>query len=105
MQLSKLKAGMAAAVLCAGAAHAGPVEDTLILNDEIEMITVAPAPAHLDGVLGDTVISGWLYREAETRDVQRDDFENPASLFVEGPRAKPAPRATRGWSRCAASVR
>jgi sulfur-oxidizing protein SoxA len=72
---------LAAALL--GQAYADPVEDTLILNDEIEMITVAPAPEHLEGVLGDVVRSGWLYREDATRDVQRDDFENPAILNVE----------------------
>ena len=83
MKLGKLTAGLSALALCAGAVGADPVEDTLILNDEIEMITVAPAPAHLEGALGEHVLSGWLYRESETRDVQRDDFENPAMLAVE----------------------
>jgi sulfur-oxidizing protein SoxA len=86
MTTATLKGGLAAIALAAallGQAYADPVEDTLILNDEIEMITVAPAPEHLEGVLGDVVRSGWLYREDATRDVQRDDFENPAILNVE----------------------
>ncbi len=70
-------------LLAAGMAWADPVDDTLIVNDEIEITLRAPAPAHLNGVLGPEVLSGWLYREDTTRDVQRDDFENPASLFVE----------------------
>ncbi len=67
----------------AGSVFADPVEDTLVVNDEIEIAVRAPAPEHLGGVLGREVLSGWLYREAETRAVQRDDFENPGMLFVE----------------------
>jgi len=74
--------GLAALAVSAGAARAEPVEDTLVINGEIEMTTVAPAPEHLKDVF-DVVRSGWLYREAETRDMQRDDFENPAMLHVE----------------------
>jgi sulfur-oxidizing protein SoxA len=81
---------IALAVAAAGPAMADPVEDTLVLNGEIEITTVAPAPAHLEGRLGDTIRSGWLYREDETRDVQRDDFENPAILNVEA--------ATEAWN-------
>jgi len=86
MTTKTLKGGMASAALAlalCGGASAEPVDDTLILNGEIEMITRAPAPEHLEGRLGPDVISGWLYREDETRDVQRDDFENPASLMLE----------------------
>lgn len=92
MTTATLKGGLAAVALAAallGQAYADPVEDTLILNDETPMITVAPAPEHLEGVLGDVVRSGWLYREDATRDVQRDDFENPAILNVE--------QATAAW--------
>lgn len=80
---SKAAALATLVLLAAGAAWADPVDDTLIVNDEIEITLRAPAPAHLGGVLGSEVLSGWLYREESTRDVQRDDFENPASLFVE----------------------
>jgi len=86
MTKNTLKGGLASFALTlalAGGAMADPVQDTLILNGEIEMITRAPAPAHLEGRLGPEVISGWLYREQETRDVQRDDFENPASLMLD----------------------
>jgi sulfur-oxidizing protein SoxA len=94
MTVSRLKSGLAAlavASLATGAVLADPVEDTLVVNDEIEMITVAPAPEHLEGRLGDVIRSGWLYREDATRDVQRDDFENPAMLNVE--------LATEDWNR------
>lgn len=77
-----LMMGLAALCAAAGAAFADPVEDTLVLNGEIEMTTVAPAPEHLREVF-DVIRSGWLYRERETRDMQRDDFENPAMLYVE----------------------
>ena len=86
MTVSRLKSGLAAmavASLATGAVLADPVEDTLVVNGEIEMITDAPAPEHLEGRLGDVIRSGWLYREDATRDVQRDDFENPAMLNVE----------------------
>jgi sulfur-oxidizing protein SoxA len=86
MTSTTLKGGIAAAALAfgfAGGAVADPVDDTLLLNGEIEMIIRAPAPEHLEGRLGPEVLSGWLYREADTRAMQSDDFENPALLFVE----------------------
>ena len=82
MTRTLLKGGIAA-LLIAGPALADPADDTLILNGETEIATRAPAPEHLGGVLGPEVLSGWLYREAETRAVQADDFENPASLNIE----------------------
>jgi sulfur-oxidizing protein SoxA len=71
-----------AAALCAGAAGAEPVEDTLILNETVPMVTRTTAPAHLEGVL-DEVMSGWLFRGTETRAMQADDFDNPGMIFVE----------------------
>ncbi|MFU8776169.1 MAG: sulfur oxidation c-type cytochrome SoxA [Roseovarius sp.] len=68
--------------LVAGAAFAEPVDDTLILNEEIEMITRTAAPAHLADSL-DEVLSGWHFRESETRAMQADDFDNPGMIFVE----------------------
>lgn len=85
MKISRRSRGLASAALVlalAGGAVAGPVDDTLVLNDEVEMITRAEAPAHLDGVLPE-VISGWHFRTDETRDMERDDFDNPGMLFVE----------------------
>lgn len=60
-------------------ASADPVDDTLEI-DGVEMITRAPAP---EGHPFDEVMSGWLFREAETRSTQEDSFENPGMLAVE----------------------
>ena len=60
-------------------AHAAPVDDKLVIDD-LEMITHAPAQ---EGVPFDEVRSGWLYREAETRALEADSFQNPGMLYVE----------------------
>jgi len=65
-----------------GAALAGPADDTLVIDGELELITSAPAPAHLNGALT-TIYSGWLFREDETRALQKDDFDNPGMVFVD----------------------
>jgi sulfur-oxidizing protein SoxA len=68
-----------------GAAVAGPVDDTLVVTTdagEIELVTTAPAPDHLKDVF-DTIYSGWHFREDETRDLERDDFDNPGMVFVD----------------------
>ena len=78
-------AATALGLILAGAAWADPVEDTLIVDTddgEIQMVTHAPAPDHLKGVV-DEIWSGWHYREDETRDLQRDDFDNPAMVFAD----------------------
>jgi sulfur-oxidizing protein SoxA len=78
-----LKSGLAAiAIAAAGAAFADPVDDTLVLNGEIEMTTRAPASEYMSKIFPE-VISGWHYREDDTRDMQRDDFDNPAMLAVD----------------------
>ncbi|MFY0311720.1 sulfur oxidation c-type cytochrome SoxA [Leisingera sp. D0M16] len=64
------------------AAGAGPDDDKLVVNEEIEMITKAAAPAHVADVL-DEVMSGWHFRSDETQALQMDDFENPAMVFVD----------------------
>lgn len=67
----------------AGQAGADPSTDAeLSINGEAPLITRAAAPAHLDGALPE-VISGWLYRDAATREMQMDDFDNPAMVFVD----------------------
>ncbi len=72
-----------AALLVAPVAFAGGADDdTLILNDDIEMITKTAAPAHLDGVV-DEIISGWHFRKDETQAQQMDDFENQGMIFVD----------------------
>ena len=73
---------MGAAALVTGAAFADPVDDTLILNEEIEMVTRTAAPAHLADSL-DEVMSGWHFRNDDTRAMQADDFDNPGMIFVE----------------------
>lgn len=57
-------------------------DDTLVINGELEIVTKAPAAAHLEGNL-DEVISGWHFRSDETQDLERDDFDNPGMLYVE----------------------
>lgn len=84
MNLYVLKAARAAVCLAlAGAAigpsAAEPVDETLVI-DGVEMITRAPAP---EGHPFDEVLSGWLFREAETRATQADSFANPGMLSVE----------------------
>ena len=84
MKKRLLKGGIAALAGLAllGPAAAEPVDDTLVVNGEIEMVTRTAAPDHLEGALPE-LISGWHFRTDETRDMQRDDFDNPASLFIE----------------------
>ena len=69
-------------LLAAAPALAGPVDDTLVVNDEIEMTTRTAAPEHLSDVM-DEVLSGWHFRGDETRLMQADDFDNPGMIFVE----------------------
>ncbi len=59
---------------------AEPVDDKLIIDDEIEMISRAKAP---EGHPLPEVISGWHYRTPETRAIETDTFQNPGMLGVE----------------------
>lgn len=71
-----------AALIAAPVAFAGGADDdTLILNGEIEMITKAKAPDHMENV--DEVISGWHFRTDETQALQMDDFENQGMIFAD----------------------
>jgi sulfur-oxidizing protein SoxA len=58
---------------------ADPVDDTLEI-DGTPIITRTAAP---EGHPFDEVLSGWLFRESETRDLSRDSFENPGMIAVE----------------------
>jgi sulfur-oxidizing protein SoxA len=58
---------------------ADPVGDTLTI-DGVEIVTRAKAP---EGHPFDEVVSGWLFREPETRALQTDTFQNPAMLTVD----------------------
>lgn len=76
----------AATIAMIAAMPAGADENAqLVINEEIEMITRAPAPDHMEYV--PEVISGWVYRSDETQAIQMDDFENPGMLWVEQARA------------------
>ncbi len=71
-----------AAVMTTGlvaVAYSDPVDDKLVIDGQ-EMVTRAPAP---EGHPFDEVLSGWLFREAETRALEADSFENPGMLYVE----------------------
>lgn len=72
----------AVALLVAGVAMAEPVEDTLVINGEIEITTYnSSAPDYIPGLTEQW--SGWHFRENETRAMQADDFDNPGMLGVE----------------------
>ncbi len=75
--LSALCAGVVA--LTANVSIADPVDEALEI-DGVEIITRAPAP---EGHPFDEVLSGWLFREAETRATEADSFANPGMLAVE----------------------
>lgn len=72
---------LAMAALFTGASHAGPDEDSLVINDELEIVTETEAPEHLEYI--DTLYSGWRFRTDETQSLQLDDFDNPAMLTVD----------------------
>ncbi|MGJ8616689.1 MAG: sulfur oxidation c-type cytochrome SoxA [Sulfitobacter sp.] len=55
----------------------------LVINGEIEIVTKTAAPAHLEGALGDEVMSGWRFRSDETQVLQMDDFDNSGMIFVD----------------------
>lgn len=81
LKATALAATLVVAAL-AGAASADPVDDELVIDGELRLITAAPAPDHLKGVF-DTIYSGWRFREEETRKLQEDDFDNPGMVFVD----------------------
>ena len=72
--------GMAMSAFAFGAS-AGPDDDILVVNDEIEMITETAAPEHMENVR--TIYSGWRFRSDETQAFQIDDFDNPSMIWVE----------------------
>ena len=59
---------------------AGPSDDSLVIDEELDMITRAPAP---EGHPLKEVISGWHYRTPETRAMEADTFANPAYIDLE----------------------
>lgn len=77
-----LAAVTAVAVTAGGAlaVYAEPVDEELVIDGEIQMITRTKAP---EGHPFDEVLSGWLYRADETRALEADSFQNPGMLYVE----------------------
>lgn len=71
-----------ASVALLSGAFAEPVDEPLVIDGE-EITVVAPAPLEPPGHPFDQVMSGWLYREAETRELEADSFQNPGMLNVE----------------------
>lgn len=83
MNFKALTAIASALTLSASFAAAGGADDdTLVVNEEISIVTKAAAPAHMADAV-DEVISGWHFRTDETQSLQADDFDNPGMLFVE----------------------
>lgn len=84
MLKSKIILAVAAAAAASGVAisvvSAEPADDELIIDGEKKMVTRTAAPE--DHPL-DEVMSGWLFRTPETRDLERDSFMNPGMLYVE----------------------
>ena len=82
MKMRTLATTCTVAALAGLPALAGPADDTLVLNGETEMITrTEAAPDYIDGL--SEQYSGWHFRNADTRDMERDDFDNPGMLGVE----------------------
>lgn len=71
--------GMTSISSLAMVAYADPVDDSLDI-DGTPIITRTKAP---EGHPFDEVLSGWLFREAETRATEADSFANPGMLSVE----------------------
>jgi len=81
----KFKALTAAALAVAMPAMslAGPDDDHLVINGDLEITTKAPAPAHMEESGIDTIMSGWHFRSDETQALEMDDFDNPGMVFVD----------------------
>lgn len=75
-----LLAGLLTAGMSSAALAGGPVDEKLMIDDELEIITRTAAP---EGHPLDEVISGWHYRTKETRALEADSFQNPGMLYVE----------------------
>jgi len=81
IKIKTLSVSLVALGLATAPLAAGPDDDQLVINDELEMVTETAAPEHLEYV--DTIYSGWRFRSDETQALQLDDFDNPAMLTVD----------------------
>lgn len=81
-KMNRIAALFAAVSLCAGASAlaGGPVDESLVIDGELEIKTRVPAS---EGQPFDELISGWHYRTDETRALEADSFQNPGMLYVE----------------------
>jgi sulfur-oxidizing protein SoxA len=79
MKITKYLAGVVIATLCANGAIAD--QDAKLTIDGEEISVRAAAPAHTENLT--EVVSGWVYRSKETQELQLDDFDNPAFVFVD----------------------
>ncbi|MGB1034070.1 MAG: sulfur oxidation c-type cytochrome SoxA [Primorskyibacter sp.] len=82
MKFKAMTAALALAFAGSALIAGGADDDVMVLNDDLEMVTKAAAPAHLSDAL-DEVISGWHFRSDETQTLQLDDFDNPGMIFVD----------------------
>lgn len=80
---NKALTAVAALAFAVPMAMAGGADDDTLSIDGVEMISKAPAPAHLQEAGIDTVISGWHFREDDTQAMQTDSFDNPGMIFVD----------------------
>lgn len=83
MKFKSLTAAAALIVAMPGLSLADPADDTLVINEETEIVTRAPVPEHMEESAVDELMSGWLFRKEGTRDMERDDFDNPGMIFVD----------------------
>lgn len=67
-------------LMSAAVVNAGPVDEKLVIDEELEMTTRVPAP---EGHPLKEIVSGWHYRTPETRALEADSFENPGMLGIE----------------------
>ena len=79
--LKALSTSVAALGLLAGPLLAEADDDQLVINGDIEIVTEAEAPAHMENV--DTIYSGWRFRSDDTQAMEMDDFDNPGFVAVE----------------------
>jgi sulfur-oxidizing protein SoxA len=78
---SKALTAVAALLVAPAVALAGPDEDNLLVNGELDLVSKTTAPDHVENF--DTIYSGWHFRTDETQALQLDDFDNPAMIFVD----------------------
>lgn len=82
--MKKLTAGLAfVSIVGLGSTGLGRADESadLVINGDLEIVTRAEAPAHVEGL--DEIISGWVFRTDETQQLQMDDFDNPGMIFVD----------------------